>query len=58
MWSSPTNATQARYVLGLPNTNMSEEEVTKAYKKLALTHHPDKHGNSDEAKQKFQAIVS
>ena len=35
-----------------------KEEIRKAYHKLSLKCHPDKHGNSAEAKAAFQALVS
>lgn len=33
----------------------SEKEIRAAYKKLALEWHPDKHGESEEAKKKAEA---
>ncbi|KAK3671246.1 Type I HSP40 co-chaperone [Recurvomyces mirabilis] len=39
-----------------PDAN--EDQLKRAYKKLAMKWHPDKHGGSDEAKIKFQEISS
>ncbi|XP_031567835.1 PH domain-containing protein DDB_G0287875-like isoform X2 [Actinia tenebrosa] len=41
--------------LGL-SSHATKEEVRKAYKKLALKCHPDKHQNSPEANRKFQEL--
>ena len=38
-------------VLELQN-NVSDEEVKKAYKKMAVKYHPDKHANSSEQEKK------
>lgn len=48
-------------VLELQN-NASDEEVKKAYKKMAVKHHPDKHANGSEqekkeAEEKFKTIA-
>ena len=36
--------------------NSSQEEIKKAYRMLSLKHHPDRNGNSEESKEKFQNI--
>ncbi|MBM3155315.1 MAG: molecular chaperone DnaJ [Chloroflexi bacterium] len=41
-------------ILGIPR-GASEEEIKKAYRKLAFQHHPD-HNRSDEAGDKFKEI--
>lgn len=42
-------------ILGI-DEKASEDEVKKAYRKLSMIHHPDKNGNTDESKQKFQEL--
>jgi curved DNA-binding protein len=42
-------------ILGV-NKNASEEEIKKAYRKLARQHHPDLNPNDKEAHKKFQQI--
>ncbi|SOD96112.1 DnaJ C-terminal domain-containing protein [Spirosoma fluviale] len=42
-------------VLGLPKT-ASDEDIKKAYRKLARKHHPDLNPNDAEASKKFQQI--
>ena len=34
----------------------SDEEIKKAYRKLALKYHPDKNADNEEAAQKFRKI--
>lgn len=46
-----------RQVLGI-SPNASIDEVKKAYKKLALRHHPDKGGSSEKFKQISEAYMS
>jgi len=43
-------------VLGVAR-NASDEEVKKAYRKLAMTYHPDRNGGSKEAEEKFKEIT-
>jgi molecular chaperone DnaJ len=35
----------------------SEEEIKKAYRKLAMTYHPDRNNGAKEAEEKFKAIT-
>jgi molecular chaperone DnaJ len=43
-------------VLGVTRT-ASDEEIKKAYRKLAMTYHPDRNGGSKEAEERFKEIT-
>ena len=42
--------------LGVPRT-ASDDDIKKAYRKLAMTNHPDRNGGSKDAEEKFKAIT-
>lgn len=42
-------------IMGVKKTS-SQEEIKKAYRVLSLKHHPDRNGNSEASKKKFQSI--
>ena len=42
-------------ILGV-DEKASEDEIKKAYRKMSMIHHPDKNGNTDESKQRFQEL--
>jgi DnaJ-class molecular chaperone len=46
------NKTRAYEIFG----NIPAEQLKKKYYKLALENHPDKNGNTEESKKKFQEI--
>ncbi|MFH0811649.1 MAG: DnaJ domain-containing protein [Pseudomonadota bacterium] len=42
-------------ILGVEK-DASEEEIKKAYRKLALLHHPDRNSGNEDAEEKFKEI--
>jgi molecular chaperone DnaJ len=42
--------------LGVPRT-ASDDDIKKAYRKLAMTYHPDRNNGSSEAEEKFKEIT-
>jgi len=38
------------------NKNASDEEIKKAYRKLAMKYHPDRNPNKKEAEERFKEI--
>jgi DnaJ-class molecular chaperone len=54
--TSPPNPDEDYYkTLGV-DEKASEDELKKSYRKMSMLHHPDKNGNTDESKQKFQEL--
>jgi len=54
--NSGTNANEDYYkILGVDEKS-GDDEIKKSYRKLSMIHHPDKNGNTDESKQKFQEL--
>lgn len=54
--NSGTNANEDYYkILGVDEKS-GDDEIKKSYRRLSMIHHPDKNGNTDESKQKFQEL--
>ena len=43
-------------VLGVPR-DASDDDIKKAYRRLAMQWHPDRNGGSKEAEEKFKTIT-
>src|SRR5436853_3640837 len=43
-------------VLGVPR-DASDDDIKKAYRKLAMAYHPDRNGGSKEAEERFKEIT-
>ncbi|KAI0217632.1 hypothetical protein LSAT2_030636 [Lamellibrachia satsuma] len=41
---------------GMLQTNVEHNDIKRSYKKLALTHHPDKNAEDPRATRKFQEL--
>ena len=49
---------EACEVLGIdPNAEITETDLKKAYKRAAITHHPDKNQGDEQAKERFQGVA-
>src|SRR5487761_1945932 len=44
------------FVLGVPRT-ASDDDIKKAYRKLAMTYHPDRNAGAKDAEEKFKEIT-
>jgi DnaJ family protein B protein 4 len=55
MDDSGNNGEDYYKTLGVDET-AGDDEIKKSYRKLSMIHHPDKNGNTDESKQKFQEL--
>ena len=54
--TSPPNPDEDYYKTFGVEEKASEDELKKSYRRLSMLHHPDKNGNTDESKQKFQEL--